>query len=153
MSGDDAKWTLQHRVEAWNLIYETARYFQREIQSDQFSLSPFVATSFLHLARLYTAPATAGAPARHSRRDLFLMTLSAVFITIKAESIKKCQLTTLVNGFVRVVCGFSRESKDVLGPSSTVLDRPRRGRAGAAARLSPIHRDRAGGGARLFEWN
>jgi hypothetical protein len=120
---DSEDWSLRHRIEAWNLIYEVALYFQRRTKTDQFSLSPFMTTSFLHLSRFYLARQFFdSSSSRFSGRDLFTMTLSAVWVTVKAESIKHCQIEELIKGFVSVASGFSRDRKEILGPSSSELD-------------------------------
>jgi hypothetical protein len=46
------------------------------------------------------------------------MIFAAVSVTVKAESIKKCPIETLIEAFIRVIGDASAEEKALFGPSS-----------------------------------
>jgi hypothetical protein len=121
-------WTLRHRVEAWNLIYSVAQHLRRE-QRQNPTLSPFATTAFQYLAKFYTSRDPSGRFIDPDpEMDLFLMVLSAVFVTLKAEGISHDpKMDDTIWLLFAAVDRFSEASKLILGRSSTAVALPKSG--------------------------
>jgi hypothetical protein len=121
-------WTLRHRIEAWNLIYSVSQHLRRD-QRQNATLSPFATTAFLYLTKFYTSRDPGGRfIVPDPEMDLFLMVLSAVFVTLKAEGISHDpKMDDTIWLLFAAVDRFSEASKSVLGRSSTAVALPKSG--------------------------
>lgn len=108
--------TLEHRVVAWNLLYDFARKVNK---IDGFGLSPFLTTAYTYLLRFFNNEKIIVEGKNKPDKDLFTLVVVSEVVSSK-QFIFIFKLDQFIRINFDIINGYTQEQKRILG-ESTIL--------------------------------
>lgn len=115
MNDDLPYFTLEHRVVAWNLLYD----FAKKVNGDGFGLSPFLTTAFTYLVRFYNNEKIITKGKDRPDKDLFTLVVVSEVVSSK-QFIYTFKLDQFIRYNFDIINNYTIQQRNVLG-NSTIL--------------------------------
>lgn len=111
---DPPYFTLEHRVLAWNLLYDFAKSINK---IDGFGLSPFLTTAFTYLLRFFNNKDILVKGKKEPEKDLFTLVVVSELVTSK-QFIFIYKLDDFIRINFDIVEKYTQDQQRILGEST-----------------------------------
>lgn len=113
MNKEPPFFTLEHRVIAWNLLYDFAR---RVNKMGGFGLSPFLTTAYTYLLRFFNNPKIIAKGENKPDKDLF--TLVVVSEIVSSKQFMQSNIDQFIRINFEIIDQYTPEQREILGEST-----------------------------------